>query len=248
SAPRKTSGLDPFGVGDSPTTHPEQGLGSGVIVRADGVIVANHHVVAGASELKVVLADHREFRGRVVGCDRQTDVALVRISAEALPVASFRDSSTVRVGETVLAIGNSLGIGQTVSSGIVSAKGRANIGILDEEDFLQTDAAINPGNSGGPLINLKGEVIGINTAIATRTGGFQGVGFAIPSVLVTEILELLLRGGRVNRGQLGVTLQDLTPALVRAFKDAPARGVIVTEAHEKGPAREAGVLRGDTAA
>jgi len=244
SASRKPSSLDPFGVGDS-ATRTEQGVGSGVIVRENGMIVTNHHVVEGASEVKIALADRREFRGRVVGCDPQTDVAIVRIAAKSLPVASFGDSSKVRVGETVLAIGNSLGIGQTVSSGIVSAKGRANIGILDEEDFLQTDAAINPGNSGGPLVNLKGEVIGINTAIATRTGGFQGVGFAIPSVLVREILEILLRDGRVNRGQLGVALQDLTPGLARAFKEAPARGVIVTEAREKGPAHEAGVRRGD---
>ena len=241
---RKTTSLDPLGVSDS-SGRTEQGLGSGVIVRADGVIVTNHHVVEGATELRVVLSDRREYRGRLLGCDPQTDVALVRIGAEALPIVAFGDSSQVRVGETVLAIGNSLGIGQTVSSGIVSAKGRANVGILDDEDFLQTDAAINPGNSGGPLINLKGEVIGINTAIATRTGGFQGVGFAIPSRLVTEILEVLLREGRIRRGQLGVTMQDLTPALARAFKDGPPRGVIVTDAPAQGAAREAGIRRGD---
>jgi len=244
AAGRKTSSIDPLGIADS-STRTEQGLGSGVIVRADGVIVTNHHVVEGASELRVVLADRREFRGRVLGSDPHTDVALVRIAADALPVAAFGDSSRVRVGETVLAIGNSLGIGQTVSSGIVSAKGRANIGILDDEDFLQTDAAINPGNSGGPLVNLKGEVIGINTAIATRTGGFQGVGFAIPSLLVTEITDVLLRDGRVSRGRIGITLQDLTPPLARAFKDGPERGAIVTDAPEKGPAREAGIRRGD---
>jgi serine protease Do len=241
---RRTSPLDPLGMADGPA-RPEQGLGSGIILRADGTIVTNHHVVQGATDLRVVLADRREFRGRVVGSDPQTDVAILRIGAEALSVAAFGDSSKVRVGETVLAIGNSLGVGQTVSSGIVSAKGRANIGILDEEDFLQTDAAINPGNSGGPLINLKGEVIGINTAIATRTGGFQGVGFAIPSRLASEIVELLLRDGQVSRGQLGVTLQDLTPALSRAFKDGPTRGAIVTEAPDKSAAREAGIRRGD---
>jgi serine protease Do len=244
SVSRKSSSLDPLGLSDS-SRRTEQGLGSGVIVRPDGVIVTNHHVVEGATELRIVLADRREFRGRVMGCDPQTDVALVRIPAESLPVVAFGDSEQVRVGETVLAMGNSLGIGQTVSSGIVSAKGRANIGILDDENFLQTDAAINPGNSGGPLVNLKGEVIGINTAIATRTGGFQGVGFAIPSRLVTEIVEILLRDGKVSRGQLGVTLQDLTPALARAFKDGPEQGVIVTDAPEKGAAREAGIRRGD---
>jgi serine protease Do len=244
AAGRTTSSLDPLGIADS-STRTEQGLGSGVIARADGVIVTNHHVVDGATELRVVLADRREFRGRVLGSDPQTDVALVRIGADGLPVAAFGDSSRVRVGEKVLAIGNSLGIGQTVSSGIVSAKGRANIGILDDEDFLQTDAAINPGNSGGPLVNLKGEVIGINTAIATRTGGFQGVGFAIPSLLVTEITDILLRDGRVTRGRIGLALQDLTPPLARAFKDGPERGAIVTDAPEKGAAREAGIRRGD---
>jgi serine protease Do len=241
---RKSSSHDPLGLSES-STRTEQGLGSGVIVRSDGVILTNHHVVEGATELRIVLADRREFRGRLVGCDPQTDVALIRISAESLPIVSFGDSDQVRVGETVLAIGNSLGIGQTVSSGIVSAKGRANIGIVDDENFLQTDAAINPGNSGGPLVNLKGEVIGINTAIATRSGGFQGVGFAIPSRLVTEMLEILLRDGCVKRGQLGVTLQDLTPALARAFKESPERGVIVTDAPGKGAAHEAGVRRGD---
>ena len=243
-APRKPTTLDPLGIAES-SPYTEHGLGSGVLVRSDGMIVTNHHVVEGARELRIVLADRREFRGRVVGSDPQTDVALLRITADALPTACFGDSAQVRVGESVVAIGNSLGMGQTVSSGIVSAKGRANVGILDEEDFLQTDAAINPGNSGGPLVNLKGEVIGINTAIATRTGGFQGVGFAIPSRLVGEILEALLRDGRVNRGRLGVTLQDLTPALARAFKDGPAQGAIVTEAPEKGAAREAGIRRGD---
>jgi serine protease Do len=243
SSARKISILDPLGISDPAAARLEQGLGSGIIVRASGIIVTNYHVVEGTSELRIVLADRREFRGHLMASDPQTDVALIRIAAEALPTAAFGDSSRVRVGETVLAIGNSLGIGQTVSSGILSAKGRANIGLLEDEDFLQTDAAINPGNSGGPLVNLKGEVIGINTAIATRSGGFQGVGFAIPSRLVSEIVEILLRDGRVSRGQLGVTLQELTPALARAFKDAPDRGAIVTDA--KGAAREAGIRRGD---
>jgi serine protease Do len=243
SSARKLSTLDPLGISNPAAARVEQGLGSGIIVRSSGVVVTNYHVVEGTSELRIVLADRREFRGHLMGSDPQTDVALIRIAADALPTAAFGDSSRVRVGETVLAIGNSLGIGQTVSSGIVSAKGRANIGLLDDEDFLQTDAAINPGNSGGPLVNLRGEVIGINTAIATRSGGFQGVGFAIPSRLVSEIVEILLRDGRVSRGQLGVTLQELTPPLARAFKDAPDRGAIVTDA--KGAAREAGIRRGD---
>jgi serine protease Do len=243
SAPRPSSPVDPLGLfGASSKT--EQGLGSGVIARSDGVIVTNHHVVESAAELRVVLADRRELRARLIGCDPQTDLALLRVEAEGLPTMSFGDSGRVRVGETVLAIGNSFGMGQTVSCGILTAKGRGNVGIVDDEDFLQTDAAVNPGNSGGPLVNLKGEMIGINTAIASRSGGFQGVGFAIPSRMVGEVMEILLRDGRVRRGQLGVVIQDLTPALARAFQ-APEPGVIVTEVPEKGAAREAGLRRGD---
>ncbi len=238
STPADPLGL--FGV----SSKNELGLGSGVITRSDGIIVTNHHVVDAGAELRVVLADRREFRARVIGRDPQTDIALLRVDAEGLPTIPFGDSGQVRVGETVLAIGNSFGIGQTVSCGILTAKGRANVGIVDDEDFLQTDAAVNPGNSGGPLLNLKGEVIGINTAIATRSGGFQGIGFAIPSRLVSEIVEHLLREGRVSRGQLGVVVQDLTPSLARAFS-APEPGVIITELPEKGAARDAGLRRGD---
>jgi serine protease Do len=245
SASKSSATLDPFGLFGDSTGKTEQGLGSGVIVRAGGIIVTNNHVVDSASELRVVLADRREFRAKLVGRDPQSDVAVLRIAAEGLPTVSFGDSSRVRVGETVMAIGNSMGVGQTVSCGIVSATGRANVGIVDDENFIQTDAPINPGNSGGPLVNLDGEVIGINTAIATRTGGFQGIGFAIPSRMVDEILQILLREGRVSRGQLGVVVQDLTPALARALRCGEERGVIVTEAAEKGAAREAGLRRGD---
>lgn len=239
----KTSSADPLGLFGT-STRTEQGLGSGVIARPDGVIVTNHHVIDAASELRVVLSDRRELRARVVGCDPQTDLALLRVEADGLPAVPFGDSGRARVGETVLAIGNSFGMGQTVSCGILTAKGRANIGIVDDEDFLQTDAAVNPGNSGGPLLNLRGEVIGINTAIASRTGGFQGVGFAIPSRMVGEIMEILLREGRVSRGQLGVVLQDLTPALAEAFR-VPGPGVLLTDVPERGAAREAGLRRGD---
>ncbi|HVE38564.1 MAG TPA: trypsin-like peptidase domain-containing protein [Planctomycetota bacterium] len=243
SAPASSSPVDPLGLFGVSAKN-ELGLGSGVIARSDGIIVTNHHVVDAGAELRVVLADRREFRARVIGRDPQTDIAVLRIDAEGLPTIPFGDSGQLRVGETVLAIGNSFGIGQTVSCGILTAKGRANVGIVDDEDFLQTDAAVNPGNSGGPLLNLSGEVIGINTAIATRSGGFQGIGFAIPSRLVSEIVELLLREGRVSRGQLGVVVQDLTPALARAFS-APEPGVIITELPEKGAARDAGLRRGD---
>jgi serine protease Do len=243
SSPASASSTDPLGLFGVSSKN-ELGLGSGVIARSDGIIVTNHHVVDAGAELRVVLADRREFRARVIGRDPQTDIAVLRIDAEGLPTIPFGDSGGVRVGETVLAVGNSFGIGQTVSCGILTAKGRANVGIVDDEDFLQTDAAVNPGNSGGPLLNLKGEVIGINTAIATRSGGFQGIGFAIPSRMVAEILEHLLREGRVSRGQLGVVVQDLTPSLARAFS-APEPGVIITELPEKGAAREAGLRRGD---
>jgi serine protease Do len=238
------SRVDPFALFGGPS-RTEQGLGSGVIVRADGIIVTNSHVVDDATELRVVLADRRELRAKVVGRDPQTDVAVLRVPADGLPTAPLGDSTRVRVGQPILALGNSMGVGQTVSSGIISATGRTNIGIVEDEDFIQFDAPINPGNSGGPLVNLSGEVIGINTAIATRSGGFQGIGFAVPSRMVGEILEILLRDGRVSRGQLGVVVQDLTPALARALRCGSERGVVITEAPEKGAAREAGLLRGD---
>jgi serine protease Do len=243
TAPSPASPVDPLGVFGAPAKT-EMGLGSGVIARSDGIIVTNHHVVDAGAELRVVLSDRREFRARVIGRDPPTDIAVLRIDAEGLETIPFGDSEEVRVGQTVLAIGNSFGIGQTVSCGILTGKSRGNVGIVDDEDFLQTDAAVNPGNSGGPLLNLKGEVIGINTAIATRSGGFQGIGFAIPSRMVGEILERLLREGRVSRGQLGVVVQELTPSLARAFS-SPEPGVIITALPEKGAARQAGLRRGD---
>jgi Do/DeqQ family serine protease len=235
---------DPFGLFGGPSRS-GQGLGSGVIVRADGLIVTNYHVVEDAKELRVVLADRREFRAKIVGRDPETDVALLLVDAVGLPTASLGDSSRVRVGESVLALGNSMGVGQTVSSGIVSATRRSGLGIVEDEDFIQFDAPINPGSSGGPLINLDGEVIGINTAIATRSGGFQGIGFAIPSRMVCELLPILLRDGRVRRGQLGVVVQDVTPALARALRSGVERGVLIADAPERGAAHEAGLRRGD---
>lgn len=239
-----TSSADPMGLLAGPS-RTEQGLGSGVIVREDGIIVTNNHVVDDATELRVVLADRRELRAKIVGRDEQSDLAVLRVAADGLPTAPLGDSSRVRVGEPVLALGNSMGIGQTVSGGIVSATGRSDMGIVDDEDFIQFDAPINPGNSGGPLVNAAGQVIGINTAIATRNGGFQGIGFAIPSRMVGEILEVLLRDGRVSRGQLGVVVQDVTPALAQALRCGVDRGVLIAEAPELGAAREAGLRRGD---
>ena len=247
---RPVAVVSPFGRGfETPFGHgsraEQQSLGSGAIVSSDGVILTNNHVVDNARDVRVVLADRREFTAKIVGMDRKTDLAVLRIDAKNLPVLPFGDSSKVRIGETVIAVGNPLGVGQTVSRGIISAKGRANVGITDYEDFLQTDAAINPGNSGGALVSLRGELIGINTAIASRTGGFQGIGFAIPSNMARQVLDLLLKEGRVNRGQMGVALQDLTPSLAAAMDGAPNEGVLVGEVAEKSPAEKAGLRRGD---
>jgi serine protease Do len=223
----------------------QQSLGSGAIVAADGIILTNNHVVDHAKDVRVVLTDRREFVAKVVGTDRRTDLAVLRIDATNLPVLPFGDSSKIRVGETVIAVGNPLGVGQTVSRGIISAKGRANVGITDYEDFIQTDAAINPGNSGGALVSLRGELIGINTAIASRTGGFQGIGFAIPSNMARQVMELLLKDGKVSRGQMGVVIQDLTPALAATMDGSPKDGVLVGDVAEKSPAEKAGLKRGD---
>ena len=223
----------------------QQSLGSGAIVAADGIILTNNHVVDHGRDIRIVLADRREFPAKVVGTDRKTDLAVLRIDAKNLPTLPFGDSAKIRVGETVIAVGNPLGVGQTVSRGIISAKGRANVGITDYEDFLQTDAAINPGNSGGALVSLRGELIGINTAIASRTGGFQGIGFAIPSNMARQVMDLLLKEGKVSRGQMGVMVQDLTPALAVTMEGAPKDGVLVGDVMEKSPAEKAGLRRGD---
>lgn len=243
--PRGAASSSTFGSSDDSSHSSEPNLGSGVVVRTDGYIVTNHHVIDGADEVKVVLSDHREFRATIVGVDVHTDIALLRIEADHLPSVQFGDSGAVRIGEPVLAMGNALGLGQTVSSGIIGARGRSGIGIADEEDFLQTDASMNPGSSGGPLLNLKGEVIGINTAIATRTGGFQGIGFVIPSRLVKEIVDALLRDGRISRGELGITVQELTPALASGFDLDRTEGLIVTDVSSHGAAAKAGLRRGD---
>ncbi len=191
--------------------HKEQSLGSGVIVESNGTILTNNHVVQGADEISVTLSDKRSYTAKVVGTDPKSDLAVVKLQnpPKDLRALPFGDSDALRVGEVVLAIGDPFGVGQTVTMGIVSAKGRANIGIVDYEDFIQTDAAINPGNSGGALINLHGELVGINTAILSRSGGYQGIGFAIPSSMVQSIMDSLIHEGKVVRGWLGVMIQDL---------------------------------------
>ncbi len=235
----------PFGLFAQPAPRRQYGQGSGVIVSADGYIVTNNHVVADAVDVEVLLADRRQFKGRVVATDPKTDVAVVKIEAGGLPTVSWGDSSHLTVGDFVLAIGNPLGLNQTVTFGIVSAVGRADVGVADYEDFIQTDAPINPGNSGGALVNVKGELVGINTAIASTTGGSVGVGFAIPSNMARAAMQSLLKTGRVVRGFLGANTQDVTPLLGKILKLPDAKGVVVTDIFPKGSAEKAGLKRGD---
>ncbi|MCX6956741.1 MAG: DegQ family serine endoprotease [Verrucomicrobia bacterium] len=229
-------------------TQPQSGLGSGVIISADGYIATNNHVVDGADIVTVALTDGREFTAKVVGRDPQTDLAVVKIDAKDLPAITLADSSKTEVGDRVLAIGNPFGIGETVTSGIVSAKGR-NIGILAEvegyEDFIQTDAAINPGNSGGALVDVSGRLVGINTAILSRTGGFQGVGLAVPANLVSQVADSLVKTGKVTRGYLGVNLNQITPALAEAFHLKDNKGALVSATVPDSPADKAGLKSGD---
>jgi len=224
----------------------QRGLGSGVIVSSDGVIITNNHVVAKADKIRVTLWDKREFSAKVVGTDPKSDLAVLKLKgAKNLRSIVLGDSDRLRLGDAVLAVGNPFGVGQTVTLGIVSAKGRANIGIVDYEDFIQTDAAINPGNSGGALVSMRGELIGINTAILSRSGGYQGIGFAIPTNMVKPIMKSLLSGGKVLRGWLGVVIQDLTHELAKAMKLPPGKGVLVSDVDPRGPAKKAGLRRGD---
>ena len=223
----------------------EHGLGSGVIVSKDGYILTNNHVVDNAPEAKVTLQDGREFTAKVIGRDPKSDIAVVKIDAKDLPVVTMADSNKIQVGDVVLAIGNPFGVGQTVTEGIVSAKNRGNMGIEDYEDFIQTDAAINPGNSGGALVDLDGRLIGINTAILSRSGGSQGVGFAIPSDLARSVMESLVQYGHVTRGYLGVMIQDVTPTLANQFKLKELNGALVGDVVPNGPAAKAGFKDGD---
>jgi serine protease Do len=210
-----------------PKERQERSLGSGVIISSDGYIVTNNHVVDGGTDIKVSLSDKREFPAHVVGTDNKTDLAVLKIDQAGLPALNLAaDSSKVQVGDIVLAIGNPYGVGQTVTMGIVSATGRGGLGIEDYEDFIQTDAAINPGNSGGALINAEGKLIGISTAILSRSGGNQGIGFAIPVNMARNVTDQIIRGGKVSRAFLGVMIQPVTPDLAKAFKLCKIGGCI----------------------
>jgi serine protease Do len=236
---------DRFRQPDQPRERKTASLASGVIVSPDGYILTNNHVISNADEIKVILTDKREFTGKIIGTDPKTDLAVIQIEAQNLSSITWGDSDELSVGELVLAIGNPYGLNQTVTMGIVSAVGRANVGIADYEDFIQTDAAINPGNSGGALVNAKAELVGINTAIFSRTGGYQGIGFAIPSNMAKIVIDSLIAKGKVIRGWLGVSVQSITPELAKQFNLEEDSGALVAEVVEDSPAEEAGILRGD---
>jgi len=223
----------------------QQGIGSGVIATKDGYILTNNHVVDGADEVKVALQDGREFTAKVIGRDPKTDIAVIKIDGKDLPAVPMANSDKVEVGDVVLAVGNPFGIGQTVTTGIVSATGRGGAVGLDYEDFIQTDAAINPGNSGGALVDAEGRLVGINTAILSRSGGNQGIGFAIPVNLARDVMGSLVKDGHVTRGYLGVIIQDMTPALAKEFKLKDTYGALVGDVTPKSPAEKAGLKSGD---
>ncbi|MHB8471367.1 MAG: DegQ family serine endoprotease [Gammaproteobacteria bacterium] len=235
-----------FNVPDQPRERQTESLGSGVIVdAAHGYVLTNNHVIDKADEITVTLRDGRHFNAKLIGADPESDVAVVQIPAQKLVALPLADSAGVRVGDFVVAIGNPFGLGQTVTSGIVSALGRSGLGIEGYEDFIQTDASINPGNSGGALVNLRGELVGINTAILAPNGGNIGIGFAIPINMAREIMGQLIAHGEVRRGQLGVTAQDLTPDLAKAFNIQAESGTVVAEVAPGSPAATAGLKAGD---
>lgn len=236
-----------FFSGDDATTHQRMlsSLGSGVIVSHDGYVLTNHHVINGADQIQVALRDGRETLAEVIGTDPESDLAVLRITLDDLPVIELADSEQVAVGDVALAIGNPFGVGQTVTMGIISATGRSHLGLNAYEDFIQTDAAINPGNSGGALVNPDGALVGINTAIFSRSGGSQGIGFAIPANLAHSILNELVTRGRVIRGWLGIEAQALSRELAASFGLRTPQGVIVAGVVKDGPAAKAGLQPGD---
>jgi len=224
---------------------PQVGLGSGVIVSPEGYLLTNNHVVEGADEIEVTLTDGRSASAKVVGTDPETDVAVLKIGLDRLPAITFGDADALHVGDVVLAIGNPFGVGQTVTAGIVSALGRNQLGINTFENFIQTDAAINPGNSGGALVDADGNLLGINTAIFSRSGGSLGIGFAIPVSTARQVMEGLIKDGQVTRGWIGVEPRDLTPEIAETFKLPVSEGVLITAVLNDGPASAGGLRPGD---
>jgi serine protease Do len=220
-------------------------LGSGVIVSENGYILTSNHVVKGAEDIKVTLFDKRELKGKIVGTDPRTDLAVIKIDAKDLPIAKIGESAKLKAGDVVLAIGAPFGLNQSITMGIVSAVGRSNVGIADLEDFIQTDAAINPGNSGGALVNTYGEVVGVNTAIFSTSGGYMGIGFAVPSDMAKVVMESIIKQGKVIRGWLGVSIQDLTPELAKSLGIKHQNGALVADVVKDSPAAKAGLRRGD---
>ncbi len=234
-----------FFFGDQGQSQPQSGLGSGVIVSPAGYVLTNNHVIEEADEIEVILNDGRKSAAKVIGTDPETDLAILKIELTDLPVITLGNSDALEIGDQVLAIGNPFGVGQTVTSGIVSALGRTQLGINTFENFIQTDAAINPGNSGGALVDVNGHLMGINTAIYSRSGGSMGIGFAIPTSTARSVLDAIVRDGQVTRGWIGVEPQDLTPELAESFGLQPGTGVVITGVLQNGPAAQAGLRPGD---
>jgi serine protease Do len=234
-----------FGSPKAPSQQKSISLGSGVIVSQDGYIVTCNHVIESAEDIIVKTSDNNEFKGRIIGADAKTDIALIKIDAVNLPAASFGNSDALRSGEIVLAMGNPFGLNHTVTMGIVSALKRSGMGLTEYEDFIQIDAAINPGNSGGALLNTNGELIGINDAIYSTSGGSQGIGFAIPAKMIRSVMDSMLTQGKVVRGYIGVSIQPLTADLVRQFNLADKNGALITDITEGGPAEKGGLVVGD---
>jgi serine protease DegQ len=229
---------------ESPS-QPENSLGSGVIVSEQGLILTNNHVIATADQIEIALSDGRRLTARVVGTDPDTDLALIKVDAENLPAISFSSSDKLSVGDVVLAIGNPFGVGQTVTQGIVSALGRNHLGINIFENFIQTDASINPGNSGGALIDTDGNLVGVNSAIYSRSGGSMGIGFAIPAALARQVMEQIVLQGNVTRGWIGIEAQDITAELAESFKLSQQQGALIAGVLRNGPADKAGLRAGD---